>query len=532
MPNRSNAKFNLNTQILQVYLYYRVALSAILVAMFISGIVDNVLGASSNQLYFWGSFGYFSLSILSILTFPISSLARSKARLSFLLFCDIGALLVLIHASGGVASGIGYLLIINIAIVSIFVRGQLTFAYTALVSIAVMADTIYLSFDSANFTRNVFASGTLGILLFATSIILYYLTERLKKSSAEAEEQLKHIKNLQEIAQNIVTRMQTGVIVVDNELQIELINTSAKQMLDIPPDIMLYGSCLADFRELAPLLKDWESILKSRSSTILNLLNGIEVRVSVANLVTGDIPKNIFYLEDYVAIKQQAQQLKLASLGRLAASIAHEIRNPLGAMSHAAQLLQESPTIETSDFRLTEIVLNNSSRVNDIVENTLAMSRRKEPQLELIDLSIWLQSFIEEYATPVDAHVSLTVLNTQLLTKFDPTHLRQILTNLITNGLHYSKQHTGEARVTVATGLMSNDDKVFVEVYDSGTGVPVENLQNIFDPFFTTNEKGSGLGLYICKELSEINHASLHYRRTPNKQTCFRIDFSHYQRMR
>jgi two-component system sensor histidine kinase PilS (NtrC family) len=113
----------------------------------------------------------------------------------------------------------------------------------------------------------------------------------------------------------------------------------------------------------------------------------------------------------------------------------------------------------------------------------------------------------------------------------DQTHLSQVLTNLLDNGLRYSRQHTGTARVTLRVNKSRNDDISYLEVIDYGPGIRDDQLAQVFDPFYTTEERGSGLGLYISKELCEINQASLHYHRTADGKSCFRIDFSHFQRM-
>ena len=521
-----------NQQTLLVYMYYRVALSGVLLAMFLASITPNILGAKSSQLYYFACLSYFATSFVSPFIFPVSSLKNSRKRINLLLSIDVGAQLVLIHACDGVVSGLGYLLIITTAMINIFVRGQLAYTYTAFMSIVLIADNIYLHYGSEKTNQVLFTSGTLGVLLFATTISLQYFTEKIRRATADAAKQSRYIKNLQEIAQNIVTRMQTGVIVVDSELKIEMMNSSAKQMLDIPPKSQVYGEYLANYRELAPVLKSWEGILQKNEATILKVRPGFDIRVNVAHLETDGLPKNIFYLEDYASIKQYAQQLKLASLGRLAARIAHEIRNPLGALSHASQLLAESEALDKTEKRMTEIIQSNCSRVNQIIENTLALSRRKEPNLEQVDLAVWLPKFIRDSQFQLKESIQLEIQNDKLLTRFDLTHLQQILSNLIDNGLRHSTDKNEQAWVKIIAGNQAHDDRPFIEIQDNGPGISQDKLADIYEPFYTTSEKGSGLGLYISKELTEINHATLHYTRGADELTCFRLNFSHYQRTR
>jgi two-component system sensor histidine kinase PilS (NtrC family) len=237
------------------------------------------------------------------------------------------------------------------------------------------------------------------------------------------------------------------------------------------------------------------------------------------------------YLEDYISIKQKAQQLKLASMGKLAARIAHEIRNPLGAISHASQLLSESDSLIPDDHRMTEIIENNSKRINAIVDSTMEISRRREPQSEEISLGVWIDNFINDYQGEYKSDIKLDQRASNLLIKFDQTHLQQILTNLIENAGRHGQQLDKSSKIEIETGKIGNDNRAYLAVKDSGAGIPANKIDDIFEPFFTTHQKGTGLGLYICKELVEINHANLLYERQEHK-TVFRIEFSHHLRMR
>ena len=236
-------------------------------------------------------------------------------------------------------------------------------------------------------------------------------------------------------------------------------------------------------------------------------------------------------MEDNRALTQQAQQLKLASLGRLTASIAHEIRNPLGAISHASQLLRESDQVCQADQRLIQIILQHTDRVNQIIENTLSISRRKEVTSTPMDLAQWLPKFKETYQQGNETQIVLEIQSESLPMKFDASHLSQVLTNLCDNGARYNAKTTGVREVKVVAGTNTNSDTSFVEVIDHGPGISSDEAGEIFNPFYTTDTQGSGLGLYICKELCEINQAALNLKFSEPGHTCFRIDFSHHQRV-
>jgi two-component system sensor histidine kinase PilS (NtrC family) len=217
-------------------------------------------------------------------------------------------------------------------------------------------------------------------------------------------------------------------------------------------------------------------------------------------------------------------------LGRLTASIAHEIRNPLGAISHAGQLLRESSHLHDGDSRLLDIVLNHSHRINGIIENILQLSRRTPPNPRRIQLGEWLPGFIEQYQQCLDDVAVITIHEVKpVQVTVDPEQLSQVLTNLLDNALRYSKKNTGTATAEMAIGT-SNNQLPQLDVLDEGPGIGPREQEKVFEPFFTTESKGNGLGLYIARELCEINQARLHYLRTHAGKSCFRISFSHPDR--
>ncbi|MFZ3203528.1 MAG: HAMP domain-containing sensor histidine kinase, partial [Pseudomonas sp.] len=232
-------------------------------------------------------------------------------------------------------------------------------------------------------------------------------------------------------------------------------------------------------------------------------------------------------------IAQQAQQLKLASLGRLTAGIAHEIRNPLGAISHAAQLLQESEDLQGPDQRLAQIIQDHSRRMNLVIENVLQLSRRRQAEPQLLDLKYWLHRFASEFrgsAAPGQT-LHLETQSGTVQTRMDPHQLTQVLTNLVQNGLRYSAHNHPQGQVWLKLFRDESSDLPVLEVLDDGPGVAPEQLQHIFEPFFTTDNKGNGLGLYIAREMCESNQARLDYKPREGGGSCFRITFAHPRKL-
>ena len=520
-----------NLSLIKIYLYSRTVLALLLGGMFFLSIPTPIWGARHPELYLWTSAAYLSVCFFTLIISPPNKLEYSFNRIGVFLVTDVLAVLVLIHASGGIESGLGYLLLIFAAMAGILIRGQLGIAFAAMISLLVIGESVYLLQIKEGDSKTIVSAGFLGFLLFSTAFAFQALSEKVRTSHLEAQTQARFAEHLQKLAQAIVTRMRTGIIVIGPEARLELINESALQLLGMDKNSHQVNVAIEDVPPLKSLAQYWQVDAAGSPTQIVSLRGGVQARLSVSNLDLGDHSRTVVYLEDHRVMTQQAQQLKLASLGRLTASIAHEIRNPLGAISHAAQLLAESPDIVAADKRLTEIIHQHSHRVNQIVESTLALSRRKEPRPETLDLKLWLPRFITQYRAGQAIQIELDISDGNHLTKMDPTHLSQVVTNLLDNGVRYSRAKTGEAKVVVCLRNTHNDDTSYLEVIDFGVGIGKDHVDHIFDPFYTTEEQGSGLGLYICKELCEINQASLHYRRAASGGSCFRIDFSHHQRM-
>lgn len=476
---------------LKVYLYYRFLLAALLFSMHYGEVAGSLFGTFSPDLFYWTSLGYGAISLLTLFTANTVTLTRSINHISSILIIDLVSLTTLIHASGGLESGLGYLLLIPAATVSMFIPGLMAHGFAALTCFFLIGESIYISQNNTELVKNLFPAGTLGFLAFFTVITFQFLTERIRASTLEARKQSRYAERLQQLAEHIVTRMRTGIIVISDQLEVELLNQSALQLLDQPGERQYIGSHLSKISNLDVVFRDWRDTQHPNIPVIHTLDNGQEIRVSFASLdMEKNISKTILYIEDYRALTQHAQQLKLASLGRLTASIAHEVRNPLGAISHATQLLSESGEIAPADKRLTEIILKNSQRVNQIIENTLVLSKRKSAKPELINLESWLTNFITEYTTTSpDSKINYDNSFGSAKVRVDSTHLRQVLTNLCDNGLRYSKQIIGVAKVDIKSGLSQNSQTTYIDVIDYGDGIAADKLQHIFEPFYTTIPK-------------------------------------------
>jgi two-component system sensor histidine kinase PilS (NtrC family) len=243
----------------------------------------------------------------------------------------------------------------------------------------------------------------------------------------------------------------------------------------------------------------------------------------------------LIFLEDTSLLAERVQQTKLAALGRLSASIAHEIRNPVGAMSHAGQLLAESPTIGTDEQRLTDIIRVNSRRVSQIVDSVLALSRRDKTRPERLALQAWMSDFVREFTQTLELYegsVGLVEAPSELEVQIDPTQLHQIVWNLCDNAVKYASEAAGAIAVELSCGRLEGSGRPYLEVADRGPGVPADKVEQIFEPFYTGQRGGTGLGLFISRELCESNGAALRYHPRAGGGSVFRIVFADPQRWR
>nr|WP_222931741.1 ATP-binding protein [Pseudomonas sp. WS 5013] len=515
-------------RILRLYNLYRVIIGLALVLLISSDLDDQLLELAHAQLFRYGSWTYLILNVLvAVLLQRPSHLAQvfSLALLDVLLLCT------LFFAAGGTPSGIGNLLIVAVAIANILLRGRIGLLIAAVAAIGMLALTFYLSLLRNTPAPQFVQAGALGALCFAAAIFLQSLASRLQQSEFLAEQRAVDVASLEALNSLILQRMRTGILVLDKQHRVLLANQGALTMLGRSKleHKLLDPHC----PELVQRLQQWQHNPTLRPQSLQAIADGPLLQPSFIPLQRSGEQHTLIFLDDISQVTQQAQQLKLASLGRLTAGIAHEIRNPLGAISHAAQLLQESEDLEEPDRRLAQIIQDHSRRMNTVIENVLQLSRRRQAEPQLLDLKYWMHRFASEFRSSArpDQTLHLETQSGSLQTRMDPHQLTQILSNLVQNGLRYSAQKHQLGQVWLKLYRDPESDLPTLEVLDDGPGVPVDQMQHIFEPFYTTDNKGTGLGLYISRELCESNQARLDYKLREGGGSCFRITFAHPRKL-
>lgn len=512
-------------RMLRLYHLYRLTIGLSLVLLISSNMDNRLLELADGELFRAGSWIYLILNILVVVLMgnprrllPIFSLATT----------DIVLLAGLFYAGGGTASGIGNLMIASVAMGNLLVRGRLGLLIAALATIGIIYLTFYLSVSRPAAANDYLQASTLGVLCFAVSFMVQGLGRLLSTSENLAEQRASDMTNLEALNALILQRMRTGILVLDAELRVQMANQGA---LSLFGRLHLQDELIADHSpDLIERLLQWQTNPALRVKSLKLKATGPSIQASfIALRRGGEQQQTLIFLEDLSQIAQQAQQLKLAALGRLTASIAHEIRNPLGAISHAGQLLQESEDLPEGDRRLTQIIQDQSKRMNLIIENVLQLSRRRPAAPEPLDLKAWLEGFVAEFRTVARAgqQLHMYVTDGALHTRMDANQLTQVLNNLVENGLRYSAQHHGTAQVWLNLFVDPTNGLPILEVLDDGPGFPADQLQHMFEPFFTTESQGTGLGLYISRELCESNQAHLDYRPRERGGSCMRITFAH-----
>ncbi|WP_049722504.1 sensor histidine kinase [Gilvimarinus polysaccharolyticus] len=513
-------------QLLRVYTYYRVLLGSLLLLIYKSNLVSNVLGIDSAPLFVYTTWAYTTISLTTLIFLWCNKSAPTLQQRLFAIVSDIVGITLIMFASGGATSGLGYLLIVSVAAAGMLMPAQLAVFIAALATIALIGESIVHHSVSGIDSKALFIAGSLGAMIFITALLFQYLTRKIKASTEELAAHSKHIAHLQKLARLIVERMRTGIVVLNKNDDIELINDAAQRLLSLKKSDDLSLS-LTQMPTLKHQLDQWRKGQAQGSEVVKNNTDpGSELRISLANLELGKTEETLAFIEDNRAIVQQAQQLKLASLGRLTASIAHEIRNPLGAISHASQLLSESPNIADADQRLLEIISNHTKRVNQIIENILHVSRRNMATPSMLELGTWARKFIDEYTRSNDSDIALKLNSEPVYATFDSCHLHQILTNLVDNALRYTPTDCAEP-VILEIGVESGRQTPYIKIIDKGPGIAPANQKHVFEPFFTTENTGSGLGLFICQELCEANQAILFYQCNDNEPSCFTLQMAH-----
>ena len=444
---------------------------------------------------------------------------------------DVIAMTLLMHASGGIKSGIGLLLLVSLAAAGLVARGRHAFFHAAVAALAILLEQSWQFLSSETSASDFFQSGLLAGSYFVIAGLGFTLAKYARGAEQIADERGVDLANLAQINELVIRDMQDGFVVVDEAGVIRQHNRQSESLLG--------GLAASNGRALdvaaptlAKLLAEW----RSDPQRIFAMLRdpGTQRDYQVRFVAVGDklASPTVIFIEDAGRIRAQAQQMKLVALGRLTASIAHEIRNPLSSINQAAELLHEVSGRRPEDQRLLTIIQENSHRLDRMVQEVLYLNRRDRAHPEPINATAYLEQFVRDFCVneKVAPDVFALKIDTTRRPIFDRSHLDQILWNLARNARRHGRGQPQS--VTILLRNAADIENLVLEIGDDGPGVPAEALAHLFEPFFTTDASGTGLGLYIARELAEVNGALLEYaglqvngraRAAPFEGACFRL---------
>ncbi len=515
-----------NQRTLQFINLYRAFVGLLFAALYIGGYAQESLSLEAPRLFIGASLGYIAVALAAALLQQIDW-PPIKWQTRALTCLDILIVTLITYASGGVSSGLGMLLIPPLSATSTRLAPRMAGFFAALATVCMLLQQWWYLVHIGSPTLSLAQAGLLGAVFFVAALVSSALTQRARASEALAQQRSEDLANLAELNERIIQHMQMGVVVVSADGQLRTVNDAARALLDV--QAVDLKSRLADMSTaLEKAFNAWREA-PGQSPPPFGADDGEGV-ILPHFMRLGESPDApvLVLLEDERRIGERAQQMKLAALGQLTASIAHQVRNPLGAIGHAAQLLGESPHLQDDDHKLISIVHRHTARINQIVEDILRLSRRETSGLKTLALKPMIEQFAREFR---EAHPSIEIdfdlqrLQPDMELRADASQMQQIMNNLWENSLRHGSRGDRPPRITVSSGYAGVGHRPYIDVADDGPGIEPDVAERLFDPFFTTSRSGAGLGLYIVRELCGSNGASIHYHSQRNGG-FFRITFN------
>ncbi len=470
----------------------------------------KLLGVAAPNAFLTGTSLYFLFGLSTFWSVQQERLPLALPTMLFaLLVGDVFFLSLVMYAGGGFGAPLPILLFPQLAAAGWILRTQTAFVHSAFATIALLGLDAYRAILGVVSGQQVFQTGIIGFGFFATVGIAVALGRYTKQSEELAAQRGIDVANLEQVNRLIIQDMQDGVLVVDLNGVVRGHNAQVTRLLG-GFGRMRGGMRLSEFSTtLHDYWRRWQEDVNEPLPSFKVETTQRLLRVRLVRIGTGLNGGTLIYLEDLGRAQTEAQQMKLAAMGRLTASIAHEVRNPLSAINQASQLLEEDGAVAPEGARLLGMIRSNAKRIDRIVGEVLQLNRRDRQQPDVVPLADFMRALTEEIvqAENMPAGSVGMQIPDDLLIIFDRGHLNQIGWNLVRNAWQHCQKRQGSIRVVARAGYMG--DAVICELADDGPGIPAELRPQIFEPFFTTRPGGTGLGLYIARELADANGAAL-----------------------
>jgi two-component system sensor histidine kinase PilS (NtrC family) len=358
--------------------------------------------------------------------------------------------------------------------------------------------------------REAIQAALFGATALVTAILGNQLAYWARDFRLIAEKRKTALTELEQANELIIRRMRTGVIAVDENDRVRIMNESAWFSMGSPK---VRDRPLEEIsKRLYRALWDWKRDPTGDPKPLTLETSQANILPSFVALPAESGLGVMIFLNDNDVVARRAVELSVNSLAKLSGSIAHEIRNPLAALNHASQLLEESPQIRLAEMRLIHIIQNHAKRMNGIVENILQLSRREASQPEVVPLHMFLPEFAMEFETSkvnhsLDFGAQFDADEAWVL--YDKSQLHQCLWKLLDNAVDHASRNNATPRVRLRLQTLEESGYCVITIADNGPGIKEDQLSKIFEPFYSTRKEGSGLGLYIARQLCEANQAEL-----------------------
>ncbi|MBI1450095.1 PAS domain-containing protein [Acinetobacter sp. AC1-2] len=491
-----------------------IAVSLNIILVLTDAQIDNSL--QQPTLYFYTLLGYSILSLLQLLCFKFVATQATKQLILFFVV-DVICLSLLTFSVGEPNLQLSLLYVIAIFTSAILLSARMSLLITLLAVIAVIYQRFVGSLFDYNNLNTIGNSALLAFLFFVVHGIGQIAVQRFKLLEALTFHQSIELYQLQNINRYILEQIEEGYLVLDENYDIVLSNPAACSLLGIPPQFASEKYPLAKWHpDLFEILK-FDNLQEGDRFIFESRLSAYSINIKVQHLVVPQQALTLLILQDAQHINQQAQQLKLAALGQLSASIAHEIRNPLAAIVQANELLKDSDLEQQNTLR--RMISKQTKRIDCIVQDTLGLASSERTYPIQIELNDFIKTLLDEDLLDVKHSIQLKISDSSLKLLFDEKQLRQVLINLVRNAL----RHNAPDSPHVLINIHSQTNKIYIDVIDYGEGVSKRDISQLFKPFFSTEINGTGLGLYLSHSFCEANHAKLTY--VEQKQgACFQME--------
>jgi two-component system sensor histidine kinase PilS (NtrC family) len=502
---------------------YRMIITVLLALAHLSSLLDT----SATGMY--ATVATFILVVyLLFAAFHLFSANRKNVNFfrlaTYSLISDIVFLSLLVVVFASVEGGVGILLVFTSAVSAVLLPLRVALLLASIASLTMIGTALW-NFDAQVSTaESMIQAGLFSVTAMISAVMANQLAYWARDYRLIAEKQKVTLSELEQVNELIIRRMRTGVIAVDELGMIGVMNESAWFLLGSPS--VRQRSLRSLTKRLNQALNDWKKDTTSDPKPVVLETSQAQVLPSFVALPGEEGFGAMIFLTDNNVVAQRAVELSVNSLAKLSGSIAHEIRNPLAALNHASQLLEESPQIRLPEMRLINIIQNHAKRMNGIIENILQLSRREQSRAELVPLHIFLPEFANEFETSqvnrqLDFQTALDVDETYVL--YDKGQLSQCLWKLLDNAVDHASRDKSIPKVRLALSRDQDSGFCVITIADNGPGINKEQLSKIFEPFYTTRKEGSGLGLYIAKQLCEANQAELTVDSEPGQGAFFHI---------